>query len=232
VSPDPINRYAIYAAPDPQTDLWHRASTWLGRDAATGEAVEQPAIAGIARADFAALTADPRHYGFHGTLKAPFRLAKAKSEAELVAGLDQFAATQAAFDATLEPASLGRFVAFRPVGEVPEIQAFHEASLREFEPFRTPLLPADLERRRKAGLSEEQDRLLLDWGYPYVLQHFRFHMTLTGSVADGSLRARLLDAAKIWFAEHAGPWRFNSVALFRQVGGGDFTLLAHARFAQ
>ena len=47
-------------------------------------------------------------------------------------------------------------------------------------PFARPPGAAELERRRKAGLSAAQEKMLLRWGYPYVLDEFRFHLTLTG----------------------------------------------------
>jgi len=41
---------------------------------------------------------------------------------------------------------------------------------------------AELARRRTLRLTAEQDAMLARWGYPYVLEDFRFHMTLTGSL--------------------------------------------------
>ena len=80
-------RFAIYYAPDPASALWQRASTWLGRDAAGGADLAQPEVAGLTAEDFARHTADPRHYGFHATLKAPFALADGANEAALLAAL-------------------------------------------------------------------------------------------------------------------------------------------------
>ena len=62
-------RYAIYFAPPPGSLFHTLGSRWLGRDAFTGEQLEQPAEPGLS-----AVTGDPRRYGFHATMKPPFAL--------------------------------------------------------------------------------------------------------------------------------------------------------------
>lgn len=225
-----MTRYAIYHAPDPVSAFWQRAAEWLGRDAASGAVLAQPAIPGLSAERFHALTADPRHYGFHATLKAPFRLAPGQDEAALRDALAAFARTQVAFEAGLSPAALGRFLAFRPSTPSPAIDALHAAALAAFEPFRAPLSDGDLVRRRRAGLSPEQDQLLVTWGYPYVLDHFRFHLTLTGSLSDEGERDALLTAAQDWFRADIGTHRFAAISLFRQDEGEDFMLIEHVPF--
>ncbi len=226
-------RYALYYAPDPASALWHRASAWLGRDAASGAAVAQPVVAGVSPQDFAAITADPRHYGFHATLKAPFMLADGCGEGDVITALETFAATRAAFETPLAPQALGRFLALRPIAPCPHIQSLHEDVLRAFEPFRAALGEDDIARRRRSGLTGEQDALMLQWGYPYVFDHFRFHMTLTNGLADEALRLRLLEAAQRYFEADTGPHRFASLSLFRQADrDSSFTLIAQAAFAQ
>jgi putative phosphonate metabolism protein len=209
-------RYAVYYAPAADDPLARRAAAWLGRDAFTGEALERPGLEGLEGLDLEALTADPRGYGFHATLKAPFELAADRSEADLVAFAEGFAARQPAFTAPLAVASLGRFLALRLADAAPEMQALHTACVRAFDLFRAPLSGFDLARRRKAPLTPEQDERLGAWGYPYVFDDFRFHMTLTGAVRDPDTAARLLQALKIHFADLEGPHRFDSVALFKQ----------------
>lgn len=209
-------RYAIYYAPPADSDLWRMASAWLGRDAATGAEVARPVPAGLEDLDLAALTADPRHYGFHATLKAPFELAPGCTEAQLLIAAANFAAGLSAFEATIAPAALGRFLAFRLQDSEAEMAALHEACVRTFEPFRAALTERDLTRRRKAPLTPAQDAKLVQWGYPYVFDDFRFHMTLTGAIADDALRARVLAALQAHFVDVSGPHRFDGVAVFRQ----------------
>lgn len=209
-------RYAIYYAPDPQTALSQRAATWLGRDATTGTVCEQPCVTGFDSADFAALTADPRHYGFHATLKAPFSLAEGQSQSALIATTEAFAAGREAFTAPVAPMALGAFIAFRLTQSSPEMQQLHEAAVHEFDPFRARPAEAELANRRASGLTAEQDAHLVQWGYPYVFEHFRFHMTLTGRIKDEAQRHRLLAAAEDFFAVDCGPHRFAAISLFYQ----------------
>jgi putative phosphonate metabolism protein len=226
-------RYAIYYAPDPASALWQRASAWLGRDAVSGAELAQPAVAGLSAPEFASHTADPRHYGFHATLKAPFELADGASEPAMLEALAQIAAARRPFETDLSPQALGRFLAFRPAEPCPHIQNLHEDAVRTFEPFRAPLSDKDMARRRASGLTVEQDELLSLWGYPYVFGHFRFHMTLTGSIAEDALRQRLLEAAAGHFASDIGPHSFASVSLFKQADRSSaFTVIGSSLFLQ
>ena len=66
-----------------------------------------------------------------------------------------------------------------------------------FDQFRRPAEASELARRRSAGLSERQDALLVRFGYPYVLDEFRFHMTLTER-----LEPRVSAGLKPWLQQH------------------------------
>lgn len=225
-------RYAIYYAPAADDPLTERAAAWLGRCAFTGAALARPAFPALSDLDLDALTADPRHYGFHGTIRAPFELAQGQSEAALVGFAAGFAAKQGAFSVDLEVAALGRFIAFRPKVASPALHALHDGCMRGFEPFRAPLSEADIARRRRANLSPEQDARMLVWGYPYAFEDFRFHMTLTGSIADDAARARVLAALREQFADLEGPHRFDSIAVYRQESRtADFRILTRCAFA-
>jgi putative phosphonate metabolism protein len=209
-------RYAIYYAPPAATPLWRKASAWLGRDAYTGETLTRPVLPGLDDLDLEALTADPRGYGFHATLKAPFELAADVSEADLLAMAEQVAAARGAFEVGIAPAALGRFLAFQLQSPSVDMKLLHAACVREFDAFRAPLSDADLARRRKAPLTPEQDARLVEWGYPYVFEDFRFHMTLTNSIREDELRARILAALQDHFAAEAGRHRFDGLAVFKQ----------------
>lgn len=69
------HRYAVYFAPNPGSLGWLAGSHWLGRCAALLQPLQQLAIDGVAADDLHRLTAAPRRYGWHATLKAPFALA-------------------------------------------------------------------------------------------------------------------------------------------------------------
>jgi len=185
-------RYAIYFAPPRDSGLWRLAQSWLGRDCETGAALPQPALEGWSAEEIAAVTASPRRYGFHATLKAPFRLAEDRTPAELHQSIAAFAARQQPFSAPrLKVSALGPFLALTFPAPAPQMEALAAAAVTELEPLRAPLNEGELERRLAAGLSPRQEELLRRWGYPYVLQEFRFHMTLTGPLADPQRREAL-----------------------------------------
>jgi putative phosphonate metabolism protein len=177
-------RYAIFFAPHPRSALWRLASAWLGRDAATGEPLARPAVAGIPPSDMAAMTEEPARYGFHATLKPPFRLAKDATEQGFLDAAERFAATRAPVPLPrLAAATIGNFVALTPATGTSDLLDLAAACVETFDPFRAPPEQAELERRRRTRLTAREEALLQRWGYPYVMDAFRFHMTLTGPLA-------------------------------------------------
>jgi putative phosphonate metabolism protein len=178
-------RAAIYYAPPSDHPLSLLAARWLGRDAWSGAVSQRGEAGGFDQATLAALTAEPRGYGFHATLKPPFRFAEGT-------GLDGLRQSLAAFCRGREPvvidnltlARLGLFFALVPGGEAEGLSDLAAAAVRDFEPFRAPLSAAETARRRPERLSERQREYLATWGYPYVFEEFRFHLTLTGPVPE------------------------------------------------
>lgn len=224
-------RYGVYFAPEEASPWWRFGARWLGRDAATGAAVEQPAIEGIDPAAFAALTAVPRRYGFHATLKAPFALREGADAAALAAAVERLASARAPFRAPpLEVDRLRDFFALVPVAHDSRVSDLAADCVRALDRFRAPPTPAELARRRSAGLSARQDRYLLEWGYPYVLADFRFHLTLTGSLAALAPQqaAAVLAAARRALAGLANePLWLDALCLYEERSpGGPFRLAA------
>jgi len=209
-------RYGIYFAPREDSALWHAASAWLGRDAASGLSVGRPAFPWIGDEEADEITASPRHYGFHGTLKAPFALAKGETEDALDAALTAFAAARGPFGIPLEVGILEGFLALRPTQTSPDLHHLADACVEAFEPFRAPAPAGDLARRRKAGLTPLQDEYLSHWGYPYVFDAFRFHMTLTNRLHESSREALQRRLAGHFSQILAAPVFVDSISLFFQ----------------
>jgi len=196
-----------------------RGAAWLGHDAAGNPAGERPPVAGFDAARLEALTAAPRQYGLHATLKPPFRLAEGMDLAGLEAAIADFAGTVEAFTVpSLRLATLDGFLALIPSGPSAALDALAARCVQAFDRFRRPAGEEELARRRAAGLSARQERHLLDWGYPYVLEDFRFHVTLTGALSQEDA-ARLMPALAEQFADVAGaPLEIAEIALFVQRG--------------
>ncbi len=213
-------RYALYFAPRP-SNAWSRfGARWLGRDAATDRRIEQPAIDGLAREAFHALTAAPRKYGFHATLKAPFALREGATRKALADAVARFCATRRPIPLPpLEVRRIADFLALVPAARASRVHELAADCVREFEAFRAPLVAAELDRRRRAGLSPRQDRYLEEWGYPYVLAEYRFHLTLTGSLEAApphQVTALVAAARAALGALPAASLRVDGVCLFEQ----------------
>lgn len=212
-------RYAIYFAPAAESPLWRFGSSVLGYDAVTGEDVPARVPEGYTPADWHALTAEPRRYGFHATLKAPFELASGRSEAQLRAFAHNCAAGLSPVPlAGLEVAALGSFVALVPSAESEALQRLAFSLVQAFEPFRAPLSEADMARRLKSPLTPAHRAYLEAYGYPYVGDAFRFHMTLSGSLPPEEV-ATVKSALAQAYAELVPPpaaVKIDRIALFRQ----------------
>jgi putative phosphonate metabolism protein len=185
---DSLMRYAIYFTPGQDDPLTRVAASWLGRDPFSSAQPPAPAVTALTATEIAYHTASARRYGFHATLKAPFHLAGNTTEAELDHAVASFAAAaEPILLSRLVPARIDGFLALVPGSSAPDLDSFAGEIVTAFDRFRAPLSEAEIKRRNPDALSPEEFRNLLQWGYPYVFESFRFHMTLTGRVPDHDL---------------------------------------------
>ena len=223
-------RYAVYFAPELDDPLWLAGSQWLGRDAFSGERCEQPPLPGISIGAQQHLTAAPRRYGWHATLKAPFALAATADLQRLRFALRELCRSASRFVLPrLSVTLLDDFLALVPTETSSDLDRIVRACVSQLHPLAATLSPSDLARRRAANLSATEDEMLVTWGYPYVMDHFRFHMSLSGSLDGVSATTidMLVNAASEWFAA-LSSCEFSSLALFAEpTPGADFVLLEH-----
>lgn len=229
-------RYAVYFVPPPDSTWWQAGQQWLGRSIhQTTEkpyaVIEQinPLEHTIDPSIFFEYTLEPRRYGWHATLKAPFTLSQQFSSQDLIDAVTALANDLPAFVLpALRVRDLGGFIALRPEGNLSQINLTAARCVTELQRFAAPLSAAEMIRRRKSGLTQEQDRLLIQWGYPWVLDHFKFHLTLTGSTAEMTpqLREQFMTTAADYFYA-LPPCPFSHIALFIEpTPGTDFEMLA------
>lgn len=211
-------RYALYYAPAADSALWRFGSATLGYDAVTGADIDFAVPPGCEGLDWPEVTAEPRRYGFHATLKAPFELANGRNEGALRAFARNYVAGRPPVRlAGLSVNALGRFIALTPSEPSEELQRFAFDIVQAFEPFRAPLSEADLARRLQSPLTPAHRAYLEAYGYPYVGDAFRFHMTLTGSLPDGEVTPVKAALAQAYAqALPAGPALIDRVAIFKQ----------------
>jgi putative phosphonate metabolism protein len=177
-------RYAVYFVPAAETALYRFGAATLGYDCYTGVDLPAPDAPPLDAGAWRALTHEPRRYGFHATLKAPFRLAAEHGEAELIAEIERFARTIGAVPAIVpEVELLGNFIAIVPGSANAEVGELAASCVTRLDRFRAPMGEGERKRRLAARLTAQQIAYLEQWGYAYVFDQFRFHMTLTGAIA-------------------------------------------------
>jgi putative phosphonate metabolism protein len=210
-------RYAIYYVPEPGSGFDRFGAELLGWDATTGEDLAFPDGILQLAPDWRELTRDPRKYGFHATLKAPLSLAPGKTEAELLGACEAFAGTPRPIP-VIRPVvgSISGFIAVVPAEPSPELEWLAADCVREFDAFRAPLASEERARRKPSMLTPRQRKHLDRWGYPYVMEDFRFHMTLTGRLAT-ERHEPVLTMLKDRFSElDLETLSIDRIALFRQ----------------
>jgi putative phosphonate metabolism protein len=210
-------RYAIYFASRRGDPLDRFGATHLGYDAWTGQDLPFPPDLAAAEPDWRALTEDPRKYGFHATLKAPFALAEGQTESALQAACAAFAEKPRRIP-VIAPVidAISGFIALIPERRSSELEDLAADCVTTFDAFRTPLTANDRARRNPEKLSKRQRDYLDRWGYPYVMEEFRFHMTLTGRL-DEPRRQAVVALLRQRFARLAlDSLAIDRIALFRQ----------------
>jgi putative phosphonate metabolism protein len=202
-------RAAIYFTPPADDPLARAAALWLGRDAFSDAPTRPP------DPSIDPLVADPARYGFHATVRAPFRLAEGVALADARNALLRFVANRRAFALPrLVLARLGGFQALVPDEPSAAFDGLEGDVLEAFEPFRAPLTEAERARRRPERLTERQRGHLDRWGYPFVREDFRFHMTLTGSLDEAAANAAEAELRRRFGSFEGRPLRIDALALF------------------
>ena len=218
-------RYALYFTPNPGSDLARFGNAVLGTDNHTGAEVPRPK--GLA--DLADVTASPRVYGFHATLKAPMRLRAGTTEVDLLEAAASLAKDHPPVPVgPLKVATLGAFTALIPVAPPPELGLFAAECVAAFEPFRAPLTEAEIARRKPERLSPRGRALLARWGYPHVFEDFRFHMTLTDALPEAD-RAPWRERLAAAYGE-AEPLTLEALSVLRQDGSSPFRVVQRLAF--
>jgi putative phosphonate metabolism protein len=222
-------RYALYCLPAPGSRLEAFGRGVLGYDNVSGAPVPHPK--GLE--DLAAVTAGARVYGFHATLKAPLRLAAGIAEADLVAAARDLAAAHPPVAVgPLTVAALGPFLALVPEAPPPDLGLLAAECVAALDPFRAPLTEAERAKRRPERLDPRGRALLDRWGYPYVFEAFRFHMTLTDALPEAERGAWHRRLSEAYAASESEPLVIDALGLLAQDGSGPFRLLARLPFGE
>ncbi len=223
-----VKRFAVYAAPRQSSPWWQIWSEWLGRDAGTLSSMNPPTIPGINPIVMKSLLKEPARYGLHATLKAPFRLNLDVDLDELKIRIQEIALQYEPFELDLGLERLRNFYALTPLRDDPRINQLANHVVSELDQFRLPLSEQDIAKRRLLGLSPLEDKMLLKWGYPFVMESFRFHISLTGRLdelseeEESQVREAILRRLES-LSKH--PFVMDSLCLFEEPSSGaDFLI--------
>jgi hypothetical protein len=213
----PEGRVALYYAPAEDDPLWARATAWLGRDPASGDSCRQPDLPGLAE-----ITTDAADYGFHATLKPPFRLLPDATWEAVREATRAVAASVPPFRLpALAVTDLFGFLALTETEPSASLQAYADACVAGLDHLRAPPPAAELARRRRAGLAPAEEANLVRWGYPYVFATWFFHLTLTRRLTEAE-HAVYRPAAEDWFADALEePRGVADICLFTQQEPGE-----------
>jgi hypothetical protein len=237
IRPMPVPyRAALYVMPGASDPLGAFGAAWLGRTADGAPLPPRPVEpAGWSAAALDVVTAEPRRYGFHATLRAPFRPADGVDldmiearAADLAAALPPVVITQG-----LQLRRIAHFLALVPAVRSEALQNFAARIVEGTNDLRRPLDADDRAKRlAKSRLTPRQIELMDRWGYPHVLEDFRFHMTLTGRLPeDEPAVGRLFDALAGATAGFAGrPFIIDAIAVAVEFEPGA-PFICHRRFA-
>ncbi len=224
-----FNRYALYFLPPADAALSQFGARWLGWSIDDGREFE---FLAELPGDHAMITATARKYGFHGTLKPPFRLKDGyhaeqlhHAATELVATLPQFTMPR------LKLADLHGFLALRPETESVELNKTAEKLVCDLDYFRSPPSNVEIQRRRNMGLTPRQDTLLMQWGYPFVLDEFRFHLTLTNRLPRAAIEAAGKCVQSHLHDQILAPQTIDNIGFVGERDDGTFQLIERLSLA-
>jgi len=210
-------RHAIYWTPEPGGPFAAFGAAWLGHDPARRGDIARLVVAGLASGHHEVATRQPRRYGLHATLKPPFALAAGVGPDQLAARLEAFAAVTGPVTApALRLAEVDGFLALIPEAPCPQISRLADAVVAGFDDLRAPPHAEELARRREAGLTPRREALLARWGYPYVFEELRFHVTLTERMEAAELTAFRAALTPLVAPFCGTPWQLDAVSLLRQ----------------
>jgi len=222
-------RLAIYYTPPEGSPISRVAADWLGRNSSSLASEYNQLPENISSERFSKIIASPFHYGFHGTIKPPFRLVNGVEVNQVAAKLRSFAANYQSF--ILPPLAvtyMHNFFCLRPLRPNKALNQLAADAVILFDEFRKPPDEAELARRRSAGLTAGQEKSLQEWGYPYLMDEFRFHLTLTGKI-DSEQERLVLDEElrKRFTRELLQDLPFSSLALFMEENKKPMRLIAN-----
>ncbi len=170
------SRYAVFYLPPSDSPLADFGAQWFGYDIRTGKFREPIQTTTF---DLKELTKISHRYGLHATLKAPFRLKKKYDLSNLFKRVEKQASKSEPFTyPSMKITQLAGFPALMPKHNRAKMVHLEERLVHKLNKFGKKPDQSTSDRRRKVKLNALEQEYFRLYGYPYVLDHFRFHLTL------------------------------------------------------
>ncbi len=89
--------------------------------------------------------------------------------------------------------------------------------MRAFEGYRVPLTEDQVVSYKLNRLTVHQEQMLEHWGYPYVMEEFRFHISVTDRIENLAERKEVMKALEIFATPVLGkPIMVGDIVVFGQ----------------
>ena len=224
-------RYAIYYAPIENCELDVFGKCWLGWDPYKGVEITKsypPKLPNLQK--FSRFVLAPKQYGFHGTIKAPFRLKDGYTYNDLENKVGEISKQIHSFHLDkLIIKKLGYFIALIPTNNL-KVNEVSNKFVEGLDYLRDELSENEIKKRNPIKLTSRQKKMLFKWGYPYVFNEFKFHLTLTSKLNIEEIDDVFKSLQNILTQFNLIKINFNSVCIFGQKSDEKFYFIKRFKF--
>jgi len=224
-------RYAIYYAPLENSELDIFGKCWLGWDPYKGSQTNKSDFSKLPDFEkFSKFVVAPKQYGFHGTIKAPFRLKDGFTYNDLENQVGEISKQIHSFYLDqLIIKKLGNFIGLIPTNNL-KVNAVSNKFVKELDYLRDELSESEIKKRKPHKLTSNQKQLLFKWGYPYVFNEFKFHLTLTSKLNNVEIDDVFKSLQNILKQVNLNKISFNNICIFGQKSDEKFYFIKKFNF--
>jgi hypothetical protein len=224
-------RYAIYYVPSENSELDLFGKCWLGWDPYKGVETTKSDLSKLPSfKKFSSLVLTPKQYGFHGTIKAPFKLKNEYTYNDLENKVREISKQIHSFYFDqLIIKKLGNFIGLIPTNNL-KVNAVSNKFVEELDYLRDELSESEIKKRKPHKLTSNQKQMLFKWGYPYVFDEFKFHLTLTSKLNVVEIDDVLRSLQNILKQVNLNKISFNNICIFGQKSDEKFYFVQRFNF--
>jgi len=165
----------------------------------------------------------PAKYGFHATLKAPFRLKRNVKTKNFYDVISHIAAQHSRFKIKglkIVYSKKFTFITSRKPNKL--LINLENDLVKHLDTFRAELNKTEIKKRIPDSLTFKQNKYLKEWGYPFVFDQFKFHMTLMNQNNNKLSNKQKLELEKLIYKISNNVIEFNEISLLGENKNGHF----------